>query len=370
MKIIIALFISIFILQAKSDTTLINFYKTELDKTTAEFIEADEMYEIFHGRVKQNLALNCLSFFLHKNGVVSWYDKGISYKKEAKRKYITDIHKKNKAKKNELFIGAHYNDLDMLEIKKITDKIANRWDLNSNTQTCVKGASTQEMFEIFIPKYIYSLQNSKQYAINGLIIEEEKFHPIFKEQIQQISSWTAILYTYYPQYNNYQERQTLLKLEKQKVQKSKEIANRMKIQKHKKEFWDKLKVNKRFHYSKYITLLNTTNKKGQTPIMVAALYDNHLVVSDLCQKSVKTSIKDKYGKTVFDYFKKSRAKEDKKYTLRAESCLEQNHIKNIIGNRAKISYISSGKGKNSVTIYDGICEDFKFPSNTKCYEAF
>ncbi len=370
MKIIIALFISTFILQAKSDTTLINYYKTELGKTTAELIEADGMYEIFRGRVKQNLALNCLSFFLHKDDISDWYNKGISYKKEAKRKYTTDIHKKNKAKKNELFIGAHYNDLDMLEIKKITDKIANRWDLNSSTQTCVKGASTQEMFEIFIPKYIYSLQSSKHYAINGLIKEEETFHPIFKAQIQQISSWTAILYTYYPQYNNYQERQILLKLEKQKAQKLKKIAKRIKIQKHKKEFWSKLKINKNFNYSKYTTLLNTTNKKGQTPIMVAAIFDNHLVVSELCQESVKTNLKDKYGKTVFDYFKKSRAKGDNKYTLRAEVCLEQNHIRNIIGNKAKISYISSGKGKTSVTIHDGICEDFKFPSNIKCYEAF
>ncbi len=65
----------------------IDFYKKELEIASAEFIEADNMYDILHGDVKKDLALNCIRFFLKKEGSEDWLDEGSAYRDNARNRY-------------------------------------------------------------------------------------------------------------------------------------------------------------------------------------------------------------------------------------------------------------------------------------------
>ncbi len=60
------------------------FYKKEIEQASKEFIDADDMYEIFEADVKKDLALRCIRYFIKREGSDNWLDEGATYRVSAR----------------------------------------------------------------------------------------------------------------------------------------------------------------------------------------------------------------------------------------------------------------------------------------------
>jgi len=136
------------------NNTKIDFYKSELEKASDEFIEAESIYDIFQGYAKRDLALNCIGFFIQKEGNKDWLDEMYKYKANARSKYANTEKRVKKAKKNEAYMGHHFYDYDLNIVHEVEEDVANMWDKNTNQNTCEKYMPVKTMYEIFIEKYI------------------------------------------------------------------------------------------------------------------------------------------------------------------------------------------------------------------------
>jgi len=189
------------------NNTKIDYYKDELEKATAEFIEADTKYEILHGDVKKDLALNCIRFFIKKEGSDDWLDEGTAYRINARNHYATTVELVKKAKKNERYMGHHFYDYDLNEVHEIEEDIADMWDINANKDTCEKKMSVETMYKIFILKYIQNREESKARYLRDLEWEQKrKQKRFYKEQIAGVTAWLEILYKQHPEYGDYMKR--------------------------------------------------------------------------------------------------------------------------------------------------------------------
>lgn len=223
----------------------INFYKIELEKASIEFIRAESMYDIFQGDVKKDLALNCIRFFLQKEGNDEWLNEGIAYRDNAINKYANTRERVKKAKKNESYMGHHFYDYDLNEVSHIEDEIANMWDINGNQKTCEKLVSVNKLFDMFIVKYVPNREEAlkhyiKEYKHAKVIGTLNK--SFYKKKIEKTRKWINTLYKNIPRYVT-----LLTKLEKE----------------HQIFFWESIKKGKLDNFE-VIKGLNIKNTFGET----------------------------------------------------------------------------------------------------------
>jgi uncharacterized RDD family membrane protein YckC len=142
------------------------FYQKELEKYSKEFVEAKEMYDIFGADTKKDLALGCISYFLRKEGCDSWIDMGSKFRKNTRNKYAETKEKIKQAKRNENFMGKHFYTFDLNMVNHGVDKITKLWS-DKNDSICENTVSVDELYDIFINKYIVEFENQNIHSPYG-----------------------------------------------------------------------------------------------------------------------------------------------------------------------------------------------------------
>jgi len=267
------------------NNTKIDFYKNELEKASAYFIEAESMYDILHGRVKKDLSLNCIRFLLQKEGNEDWLKEGRSYKSNARNKYANTVERVKKAKKNEDYMGHHFYDFDLNDVHEIEDKIADMRNINANKDTCEKMLSSDKMYDIFIVKYIKNREAIKSRYTFELTREKDRSQRRFlKRSIDQLSSWLDKLYLNHPEY-----------LEAKKKRK---IALNIEYQKMKQEEAVEKERNKLREKERQEKLYQEAFQKSKQPIFVAIRFKKDAKFDSLMLPGTDLEMKDEQGYTL------------------------------------------------------------------------
>ncbi len=267
------------------NNTKIDFYKSELEKASAYFIEAESMYDILHGRVKKDLSLNCIRFLLQKEGNEDWLKEGRSYKSNARNKYANTVERVKKAKKNEDYMGHNFYDFDLNDVHEIEDKIADMWNINANKDTCEKMLSSDKMYDMFIVKYIKNREAIKSRYTFELTREKDRSQRRFlKRSIDQISSWLDKLYSNHPEY-----------LEAKKKRK---IALNIEYQKMKQEEAVEKERNKLREKERQEKLYQEAFQKSKQPIFVAIRFKKDAKFDSLMLPGTDLEMKDEQGYTL------------------------------------------------------------------------
>lgn len=348
------------------NNTKIDFYKSELEKSSAEFIEAESMYDILQGYVKKDLSLNCIRFFLQKENNENWLNESYTYKDNARNKYANTTERVKKANKNESYMGHHFYEYDLNDVHHIEEEIADSWDVKGNIDTCQKSLPADEMYRMFIYKYIENRESAlqrnmrevKTAKISGFLNKS-----FYKKQIQQINSWLEILHGKHPDYKEYAQRQKEIVLEKKAVR----IENeKVKLQKN---LWKSVETGSIYGMNYFNGVdANIRNKAGETPLMVAVKNGNSLIVDSLDSALIDVHMEDNHGKTAFDYIKKPTTRREAIFTKRMYGSLRMLEIAQIIRGKAKIIQSSYSNHTDMLKIFikGAECIEFKFPKNTQC----
>jgi uncharacterized RDD family membrane protein YckC len=352
----------------------IMFYNNELEMYSKKFIEAEGMYDIFEADVKKDLALDCIEYFLKQDHNESdWINMGSSFRINARNKFTTTDKLIKKAKINENHMGKYFYYYDLNEVNRIKREVANSWEKDANTQTCQKKLPADQMYSMFINKYIkkteesldqdkYNHKHAKNYGV-----PDKSF---YEKEIQKKTEWLNILYQKHPEYSEYYKRQQEIAKNKQLRRAQKELQEkRQKVLKMQQNIFKDIKDGKFFTQAE-IKLLDFSikNSKGQTPLMIAVKNGHDHIVSSLSKVDANFWAKDNYGKTAYEYIQKPKTKREKIFTDRMYGSLRMLEANQIVLNKAKIVH-SSYKNKNDslkITIVEAECKEFDFPKNTQC----
>lgn len=348
------------------------FYNQELETNTHKQIEAKGMYEIFEADVKNDLALNCIEYFLaREHNVSDWIAMGSGFRQNARNKYTNTEAMLEKFKKNEDHMGKHFYYYDLNEVNHITDDIADKWGKDANKDTCQKMLPVEQMYAMFVMKYIENREDALQrykddykYADTSGMLNKS----FYKKEIEKTSTWLEILYKKHPEYSKYLQKQKELARKKELLKA--EIRNqreKQKILKMQKNIWQDMK-NRTYFTSNELKMLNFNikNSKGQTPLMIAVKNTNGHIVESLNMVDVNFWAKDKKGKTVFDYIQKPTTKREKIFTDSMYVSLRMLEAYQIVLGKARIITSSYENDSLEIFIQGAKCQEFNFPKNTQC----
>jgi len=178
------------------------FYNKELEKYTQSFIDAEGMYDIFEADVKKDFALNCIDFFLKEHNESNWIEIGSHFRKNARNKYAKTQETIKKAKINESHMGKYFYYYDTNDVNHIEEEIVDIWDKDGNKESCQKMLPVEQMYEMFIIKYIKNRENalasdknSYKYA-TGKVLGKD----FYQKEIKKTAAWLEILYQKHPNY--------------------------------------------------------------------------------------------------------------------------------------------------------------------------
>lgn len=348
------------------NNTKIDFYKSELEKSSAEFIEAESMYDILQGYVKKDLSLNCMQFFLQKEGNEDWLNESYTYRTNARNKYANTTERVKKANKNESYMGHHFYEYDLNDVHHIEEEIADSWDVKGNSDTCQKSLPADGMYTMFIYRYIENRESALQRNIREIKTAKNSGFlnkSFYKKQIKQIKSWLEILHSKHPDYKEYAQGQKEIILEK-KAQRIKKKESKLQ-----KNLWKSVETGSTYPLNYFNGLnANIKNKVGDTPLMVAVKNGHTDVVRSLSEAIVNVWEKDYEGKTAFDYIKTPTSRRESIFSNRMYGALRVLEVTQIVRNKAKIVQYSYKNDTDSlqITIKGARCDRFVFPGNTKC----
>ncbi len=288
--------------------TKIDFYKSELEKASANFIEAESMYDILHGRVKKDLSLNCIRFFLQKEGNEDWLKEGRAYKSNARNKYANTVERVKKAKKNADYMGHHFYDFDLNDVHEIEDEIADMWDINANKNTCEKMLSSNKMYDMFIVKYIKNREDTKNRYTFDLTREKDRSQRRFlKRSIDQISVWLSVLYAKHPDYLVQAKKhdaylQSIIDTSNKKIKAKKEAESdrlyKVALEREKDPIFAAIDFNKNKILNELLLFhsnLEVKNKSGDTPLFFAIHQKNNYALTALLKHGANPNIVDANG---------------------------------------------------------------------------
>ncbi len=350
------------------------FYNQELETNTRKQIEANGMYEIFEADVKNDLALNCIEYFLaREHNVSDWIEMGSGFRKNARNKYANTEAIIEKSKKNENHMGKYFYYYDLNDVNHIADEIADIWEKDANTQTCQKILPVDQMYTMFVMKYIENREEalekdkrSYQYAKPSGMLSKS----FYKKEIEETSEWLEMLYEKHPEYPIYrQEQQNLKQKQKQKRAEKKYQRHKKIIADRQKNIWESMEKGYFQNGSYYEELnLNIRNSKGQTPLMIAVQNGHDSIVDSLGTTNIDIWAKDFKGRTAFDYIQKPSTTREKIFTDRMFGSLRALEVKLIVLGKARVRQ-SSYRNKTDILkihIVGADCQDFDFPKKTQC----
>jgi len=283
-----------------NDTKII-YYQKELEKYSKEFIEAERMYDIFAADTKKDLALNCIQVSLKEHNVSDWIQVGSNFRKNARNKYANTEDKIKKAKKNSNYMSKHFYTFDLNMVNHIEDDITKTWS-DKNESVCEKKLSTDDMYKMFIEKYISKF-------------ESENIHSQFGSTPQQREiDWFEILMKTHPKYlEKKKEEERVFQIQyqemKDKEEKEKEKARKVNRDRKNKLYQDTLKrskqpifvtirFNKNDDFDELMipgSNLEMKNEQGYTLLRAAIFYKNEYVINRLIESGANMYAMDKHN---------------------------------------------------------------------------
>lgn len=180
------------------------FYNQELETNSQRLIEANGMYDIFEADVKNDLALNCIEYFLaREHNESDWINIGSSFRKNARNKYASTEAMIEKSKKNEAHMGNYAYYYDLNEVNHIVDNIADKWKKDANRETCQKMLPVDKIYMMFVMQYMNNREETLkmdkqkyQYAKESGLLNKS----FYKKEIEKTSAWLEMLYEKHPRY--------------------------------------------------------------------------------------------------------------------------------------------------------------------------
>ena len=133
------------------------FYQKELDKYSKEFIDAEEMYDIFRSRVKYGISLDCIGYFLQKH-TNTWSDNYNGMRRNARNKYANSSEMIKKAKANEDYLFRYEDVYQLNRINRITDEYIIQKD--NNQSVCEQTQDVESIYKKVIKKYLDGFSTS------------------------------------------------------------------------------------------------------------------------------------------------------------------------------------------------------------------
>jgi ankyrin repeat protein/uncharacterized RDD family membrane protein YckC len=352
------------------NNTRIDFYKHELEGATGKFIEGDTMYDILHGYVARDLALNCIGYLIQKEGNKDWLEEMYAYRKNARSRYANTVERVKKANKNEDYMGHNFYQYDLNDVHSIEDAIANEYDEKISLKTCEQTVPVETMHKTFIVKYIANREEALQHTKREYsTTSSRRDKHFYKNQIAQIAQWLDILRQKNPDsVRILKENREIKKRQAEEAAKRKE---KERIQKKQNALWKSAKDGSLYGIDFFKNIdANIKNKYGQTPLMIAVQNGYGYVVSSFAETNVNVWEKDSTGKTAFYYIRHPDNPTEKIYSKRMYGALRALEVIQIVktkgGEIVQSSYINN-TDMLSITIKGASCNDFILPENTQCY---
>ena len=337
----------------------IRFYVKELERPSKEFVEAEGMYDIFAADVKRDLASNCISYFLRLHKEDNWINATSNFKKNARNKFANTKENIAHTKENESHLGKHFYDYDLNDVNEIEDEVANTWgDENTNTLTCQKLLSVDEMYQQFIMKYIYNREEAltrdkkelKRAKPTGMLNRD-----FYQKQVEQTEQWLKILYAKHPEYREYEKEK--------KIQQSKNKQQAL---------WKRLKKNVYYPEGYFNGVdANILDENGKTPLMLAVELGKLVDMEGLFLESdVDFHRKDKEGRDVYEQLRK-RIQKGSQEAQHIYNKLRVLETKKALQGKVKIVGYTYKNTEDilSIVINKGKCENFDLPKRTICAVA-
>ena len=265
----------------------IKFYNYELEKAYEKFTNAKTPVEIFKSEVMSDLADGCIEYYLQDVGETEWISVSSKMRHNARNKDEKGNEKLiEKKKKNINFMGKNFYLFDLNQVDSIEESIKNMWRNPSLKSRCDDNLTAEEMYDVFLPRYVkwytedLTISRTTNHSINE--IEDE-------EWLEEITKSCKKC----PKYKTFHER---VKAKKQRYESLLFDMAKGKI---------KMK-NYAYMVMRYGVNLNIVDEKGRTPLFYLAKSKNgFFYIKGFIKYGADIYHKDKYGKTVFDYFDKN-----------------------------------------------------------------
>ena len=346
--------------------TRIRFYHKELDRYSKEFIEAEGMYDIFAADTKRDLALNCIEATLKDHNVSDWIDMGSNFRKNARNKYADTEARIKKAKANEDWMGRHFYDYDLNDVNHIERKIANIWEPEKNAKTCDALMPIEEMYRMFIEKYIpnrFEVLTRDRNEYDSAPSHGTLDKSFYARKVKKEKNWLNLLQKKHPGV-----LQRWKKLKKDMEKKRKEKEKQKKVQERyalQQSIFSALSSDKSLPYiPSGMDISRMQNDQGENPLMFAVKkrLTSYFTFDTLAEHTHDFSIEDKNGKTIRDYLGAARDG-GWKYADKVYLCLLGYEAKKLGGD------IPSWSINNSHVAFDLVhlsCEKLHYPKSYEC----
>jgi len=169
------------------NNTKIDFYNSELERYSREFIDADDIYSKFEADVKKDIALECIEYFVKQVDRENYIDVCSSFRKRARNKYANTEEKIQKAKDNETFMSHNFYTFDANLVRHTVENLV-RVKKDTNISVCDKQISVNKLYKIYMPIYIKNYESSNIYS------------PFGNKPQQRELDWYEVLKIKYPAY--------------------------------------------------------------------------------------------------------------------------------------------------------------------------
>ncbi|QOY53812.1 ankyrin repeat domain-containing protein [Candidatus Sulfurimonas marisnigri] len=284
----------------KYDDPIINFYLNEYKKSYESFINAKSMIDIFRFDVEKDMSMDCMRRSIKLNGNDKWIEEGSQIRKAIRYELTPTATLRKSVRKNEDHMGRKFYLYDLNMVNNIQDDITDLWG-GLHTNPCLKKQSSSELYTNFLPKYVKKytedLTSSRQRPMKEL-----KKHYIKREEwLKQVTESCNEC----KPYQTHKERM---------VSKKKEAEKRL---------FRMAKKLEPFKGINHLADINTIDSEGKTPLFYAIKLNNLYYLNLFIKAGADIMHKDKYGKTIFDYFDN-----DVPYRIRNALWMERKKLKN------------------------------------------
>ncbi|WP_373071052.1 hypothetical protein [Sulfurimonas sp.] len=133
----------------------IDFYKSELEKSSKKFVYAQSPADIFKSDVQIRIARECIVYFIqeHKKNT-SMIKEGYGIERNARNKFAITEELIEKTKENEKHIDVNANLYDYGLVNELIDDLTNMWHKENKKSYCDKNSSVEKMYSLFKVNYI------------------------------------------------------------------------------------------------------------------------------------------------------------------------------------------------------------------------
>ena len=353
-----------------NDTT-IRFYQKELERYSREFVDAEGMYAIFAADVKRDLALGCIEAALHEHNETEWLEMGSAFRKDARNKAADTEAKIKKAKANEAWMGHHFYDYDLNSVDDIEEQVANPWEPQKNADTCRAKMSAERMYLRFMARYIPDRQRelerdegeARTAQTSGLLNKA-----FYEKEAAKTRHWLALIKQKFPE--AFREAEEVQRAERKREAAQKE-KRRHRIAASKSEALWRYAERRSLLPPGYFKDVNANifNDRGETPLIVAAKRRNESFIESLEDAIVDVHLKDRKGKTAYDYIRAKIGDANGDLAARRTyGALRVLETRQLVRGRARIVSYSYGNVSDrlEIAIKGEKCSAFDFPKRVTC----